>query len=285
MFGLSFLIASTLSRSIRKLSTAAQRVKDGSHLNIRTQVTSHDEIGILSDSFNSMIDRIRSSQEEMISMERLAVLGKISGSIAHEIRNPLGVIGSSAYYLKMKLKDMDDKSRSHIDRIIEEVWTSTTIIQSLQDMAKMKEPRKAGMYIANVIECGINASRMPRTVEVVMNVHESEYFVDVDKEQIQMVFKNILNNAVQAMNNKGTIWINADRANNKWVEVSFKDSGPGIAPEVLKKIFQPFFSSKTMGFGFGLTLCKMVVERHGGEIEAQSEVGEGTAFIVRLPSA
>jgi len=283
ILGFSFLIAGTLSRPIRKLSRTAQLVKDGSNLNIRSQITSSDEIGILSDSFNSMIDRIQTSQQKLMDEERLVVLGKLSGSIAHEIRNPLGVIDSSAYYLKSTLKDADEKTKLHLDRITKQVMKSTAIIQSLQDLAKMKEPRKSKIDIANAIEDVINVSNIPQTVEIIMNVSKNKIFVSVDGNQIQMVFKNILINAVQAMEWNGTIWVTAEKASNNWVEVSFKDSGPGIVPEKLEKIFQPFFGTKSTGFGFGLTICQMIIEKHSGEIEARSGPGKGTTFNVRLP--
>lgn len=222
-------------------------------------------------------------EEELIRAERLAGLGKLSSGIAHEIRNPLAIISTSAYYLKQKLKDADEKNKTHLDRIINQVKNSTAIIQSLQNLTKMKEPERVRMDIVKAIEDGINISNIPQTVSVVRNLPEGEFFVNIDLKQISMVFKNILTNAIQAMGDEGTIWINADKVSDKWVEVSFTDSGPGIEQESLKKIFQPFFGTKTKGFGFGLTLCQMIMEKHGGEIKAQSEVGKETTFIVRFP--
>ncbi|ODS32154.1 MAG: sensor histidine kinase protein [Candidatus Scalindua rubra] len=226
---------------------------------------------------------LKASQEKLIDAERLAVLGKLSSGIAHEIRNPLGVIDSSAYYLKKKLKDADEKAMTHLDRIINQTRISDDIIQSLQDLTKMKEPQKTRIDIANAIEDGIIISKIPQAVKIIEKVPRDKFFVDVDENQLLMVFNNILNNAVQAMDKKGTIWITADRGSNNWVEVSFKDSGPGITSENLRKIFQSFFGTKAKGLGFGLTICQMIMEKHRGEIEAQSELGEGATFIVRLP--
>ncbi|KKL10700.1 hypothetical protein LCGC14_2553190, partial [marine sediment metagenome] len=219
-----------------------------------------------------------------VRTERLVVLGKLSSGIAHEIRNPLGVIDSSAYYLKKKHKDADEKTMTHLNRIIKQTRISTDIVQSLQDLTRMKEPQKARMDIADVIEDGINVCIIPQTVKIIEKVPKDKLFVDADGRQLLIVFNNILNNAVQAMDNKGTIWVTADRGSNNWVEVSFKDSGPGITSGDLKKIFQSFFGTKAKGLGFGLTICQMIMEKHGGEIEAQSELGKGTTFIVRLPS-
>jgi len=283
VLGFTFLISVNLSRPIRRLSQTIQKVTGGD-LDARAQVTTSDEVGILARGFNSMIQRIKDSQEEMMRTERLVVLGKLSSGIAHEIRNPLGVIDSSAYYLKNKHKDADEKTMTHLNRIIKQTRISTDIIQSLQDLTKMKEPQKARMDIADVIEDGINSSIIPQTVKIVEKVPRDKLFVDADGRQLLIVFNNLLNNAVQAMDNKGTIWVTADRGSNNWVEVSFRDSGSGIPSEDLKKIFHSFFGTKAKGLGFGLTICQMIMEKHRGEIEAQSESGKGTTFIVRLPS-
>ncbi|HDY66611.1 MAG TPA: HAMP domain-containing protein [Candidatus Scalindua sp.] len=283
VLGLTFLISINLSRPIRRLSRTVQKVAGGD-LDARAQETTSDEVGILARGFNSMIQRIKDSQEELVRTERLVVLGKLSSGIAHEIRNPLGVIDSSAYYLKKKHKDADEKTMTHLNRIIKQTRISTDIVQSLQDLTRMKEPQKARMDIADVIEDGINVCIIPQTVKIIEKVPKDKLFVDADGRQLLIVFNNILNNAVQAMDNKGTIWVTADRGSNNWVEVSFKDSGPGITSGDLKKIFHSFFGTKAKGLGFGLTICQMIMEKHGGEIKAQSELGKGTTFIVRLPS-
>ncbi len=283
MLGLVIIISRNLSRPIRHLSQTVQKVAGGD-LNALAHVTTSDEVGILANGFNSMIQRIKDSQEEMVCTERLVVLGKLSSGIAHEIRNPLAVINTSSYYLKKKLKDADEKTITHLNRIIKQTRNSSDIIQSLQDLTKMKESQKARMDIADVIEDGINNSSIPQTVKIIEKVPKDKLFVDVDGKQLLMVFNNILNNAVQAMDNKGTIWVTANRGSNNWVEVSFRDSGPGIPSEDLKKIFHSFFGTKAKGLGFGLTICQMIIGKHGGEIETQSEPGKGATFIVRLPS-
>jgi len=168
---------------------------------------------------------------------------------------------------------------------MDQVEESTAIIQGLQDLAKMEAPQKGRKDIANVLEDRLSTLKIPRAVKIVTDLPEGEFFVDVDEKQILMVFRNILINAVQAMDNKGTIRINAGRSSGNCVEISVEDSGYGIKAEDLEEIFQPFFGTKTKGFGFGLSICQMIVEKHGGEIEARSEEEKGATFIVRLPSA
>ncbi len=228
-------------------------------------------------------DELTVSQEMLIQAEKLAMVGKLSSGIAHEIRNPLSAISASAYYLKEKLKDADEKTKSHLDRINNQVNISNDIIQDMQNLTQMRELTMAQVDIAVAVADGINSSKVPQTVNVINEVPDGEFIVTIDTKQASIVFKNILANAIEAMDNEGTIRITAHQSGDKWVDISFQDSGPDITQENLNKVFQPFFSTKTSGFGFGLALCKTIMEKHGGEIEAHSEAGKDTTFIVRFP--
>ncbi|MCP5088043.1 MAG: hypothetical protein GY952_14720, partial [Rhodobacteraceae bacterium] len=225
------------------------------------------------------------SQEKLVHAERLAVMGKFASGIAHEIRNPLGVIDSSVYYLKLLLQDADEETRQQFDRIKLNVTKCTTIIQNLQNLTKMKAPQKVRLDIAAAIADGLADAQVPQAVKVVQQVAAGEFWVDADREQLGIVFKNIVTNAVQAMQNAGTLWVTHGKTGEGGIEVAFEDSGPGIAPEHLEPIFQPFFSTKEKGFGVGLPICRMIIEKHGGTLEAHSEAGRGAAFIVSLPDA
>ena len=305
----AFLVSGSISNPIINLTRTTRRIAGGD-LTSKVDIQGSIEIGELGASFNKMMEQLEMSREELtehrdhlkemvdertkelkkaqeklISEERFAVLGKLSGGIAHEIRNPLATIDSTAYYLKRKLKDADEKTRSRLDRIIDQVRETTDIIQSLQDLTKMKEPKKTLMDVCNIIEDGICISNIPRSVEIVNKVTKDKFFVDIDGKQIAIVLRNIFANAVQAMFNKGTIRITVDKAEDDFLEVSVMDSGPGIEPENLKKIFQPFFGTKARGFGYGLTICKMIMEKHGGSIKAQSGEGKGATFILFFPFA
>lgn len=228
---------------------------------------------------------LEASQGKLVEVERLAVLGKLSGGIAHEIRNPLATIDISARNLKRKLKDADEKTISQINRIIKQVKETTDTIQSLQDLTKLEAPNKRRHDIRSIVEDGISASMIPRTVKIVKKVAQEELFADIDEMQISIAIRNVLSNAVQAVENEGTIWISAYREENGNVNISIKDSGSGIPPENLEKIFQSFFGTKSKGFGYGLTICRMIMDKHDGSIDAHSEVNEGATFILSFPSA
>jgi len=238
----------------------------------------------LEDLVEERTKELNESQEKLLNSERLAVLGRLSSGIAHEIRNPLATIDSSAYFLSSKLKDADEIILKNINRITNEVKESTAIIQGLQDLATMDKPKKARKDIAVVIEDSLKTTNIPEDVKVAMDIQKDEFFVDADVKQMSIMYKNLINNAVQAMDNVGNIWIRAERTENNGIEVSIRDSGHGIKDEDLKNIFTPFFGTKITGFGFGLSICKMIMEKHEGKIDVKSEVGKGTTFVVQFPS-
>ena len=227
--------------------------------------------------------RLRDVQEELVRSERLAILGQVSGGISHELRNPLGVIDSSAYYLKMKLKDTDPKVRKHLDRIESSVAKATGIIESLLKMTQMREPSLKELDLIAVTSQVIVAFKMPVAVKLVENFPKEKLRVRIDRRQFEIVIEGIINNAIQAMGGKGTLTVGISRTADGQAEVSFADTGPGIAPEDLDRIFQPLFSTKARGIGLGLSIAKIIIDKHGGKIEAKSELGKGAILIIQLP--
>ena len=264
----------TLTKGVRHLSVNASLV---------AQESTEDQ-GIIISNWRDITKQIE-MEEQIATSERLAVLGKLSGSIAHEIRNPLATIDISALNLKRRLKDADEKTKNQIDRIIRQVKETVDTIQSLQDLAKLETPNKRRWDLRDIITNREAISDLPENVHLINAMTKNQLFVDVDEKQISIVLRNILSNAAHAMDNQGTIWITAYEDDNKNVIISIKDSGPGITDENIKKIFQSFFGTKVKGFGYGLTICRMIMEKHGGEIDATSEEGEGATFILRFPSA
>lgn len=227
--------------------------------------------------------QLRKIQDDLLVAERLAVLGQLAGSISHEIRNPLNVISSSAYFLKMKLEAKDKKVWEHIERIEGEVRNSTAVIDSLLSLSGMKEPKIERHNIISVFNHVLSAYQVPETVKVVKDITEGSIFVDVDKEQLCMAFHNIIKNAVEAMNSRGELTLKISKENNTHVKILFTDTGPGIAPENIEKVFQPLFTTKARGMGFGLSICKMIVEKQKGSIAITSQLGRGATVAISLP--
>lgn len=260
--------------------------KDGSHMyGLASFTIQRDAWGNLvriEGLFLDITERKR-LEEKLLVSERLATLGSFSGSLSHEIRNPLGVIDSSVYYLKARLKDEDDKIQQHLQRISSAVASSTAIIESLLNLTQSKEPDLKQVDLTVVLSESLIMYQMPAGVTLKFALPAEPVWVNADRQQLYMSFENIIKNAVQAMNGLGTLTISLARDEQGWAQVAFADTGPGIAPQHLEKIFQPLFTTKATGMGFGLALARMVAERHHGRIEARSKPGEGTTMIMSFP--
>jgi len=229
---------------------------------------------------------LRQTQEKLIASERLAVLGQFSGNVAHEIRNPLGVISSSAYFLKRIIKDDNEKVRTHLDQIQKQVVSCAKIIESILNLTRMKAPRLAPLNLLDLVLSEFVTIDVPAYISVKWDLPEHPIPILGDKAQLMLVFNNIIKNAVQVMPDGGTLTVGAEIVSEEeksWAQIRFSDTGPGIEPANTDRIFQPLFTTKTQGIGFGLSIANLIVERHGGIIFVESKTGEGATFVIRLP--
>jgi signal transduction histidine kinase len=254
------------------------------------------------ENLEEMVERrtrdLEKAQAELLEKERLAVLGHFSGSISHELRNPLAAIDLSAYLLNTMQVDPDEKTLKHVGRICNNVKKCTDIIQSLLSLSRMERPKTDKHDLGELIRETLDSCRIPNTVDVIVDLADNGVSVDVDRTQIRMALKNVVANAVQAMNEKGVLTVSVRRPEGEnfqtWldrqgekaathVEVCVSDNGPGISEKVIGKIFDPLFTTKTHGIGCGLSITQMIVENHGGIARAESTPGNGAAFILTLP--
>ncbi|MCW3986900.1 MAG: PAS domain S-box protein, partial [Candidatus Bathyarchaeota archaeon] len=221
-------------------------------------------------------------QEKILQTEKLAAIGQLASSISHEIRNPLGVIKNSCYFLRMKSNDeTDQKILKHLRIIDEEVNSANLIVSDLLDFARNTPPIYIKANIQILILSALANIVVPNNVQVITKFCEfSQMFLD--KEQIRRVFLNMIRNAVQAMPEGGKLEIQTNKLVDS-LQIVIKDGGVGISKENLLKLFTPFFSTKAKGVGLGLTICKQIVEGHGGKIVVKSEVGKGSSFTIVLP--
>ncbi len=225
------------------------------------------------------------AQAELLRHEKLATLGRVAGSVAHEIRNPLGAIRNAAYFLKLTVSDkLEGKAARHLQVINDETTHANQIIASLLDFAqgRLCEPRPC--RLTGILSRATTRAELPRITEVETRLPDNLPEVLVDPDQIEQVFVNLITNAHQAMPSGGRITIAATRTNGH-VRVRVSDTGAGIAPEHMKRLFEPLFSTKTFGVGLGLAICKSFIEANKGTVEVESEPGKGTTATVTLPVA
>lgn len=226
---------------------------------------------------------LREAQEQLVRQERLATLGQLAGSIAHELRSPLSGIKNAAYYLRTHLERPDEDTREMLHILDEQVNTSARIIESLLDFARPKTPVLKRVHVPYLIHSALEQCAVPHNIAVAWRVDSNLPDVFLDAAQMQIVFRNLITNAIQAMPNGGQLTLGV-RIEAGTVCVSISDTGYGMPPEALDKIFQPLYTTKAKGIGLGLALCKLIVEAHNGKISVTSQVGKGTTFTVCLPA-
>ena len=245
------------------------------------------------------------AQEELMRKEKLAILGQLSGSVGHELRNPLGVMSNAVYFLKMVLADADETTKEYLDIIKHEIDTSQRIITDLLDFARTKTPQVKAVTPRELVNESLGRCTVPENVEVRTEMPDTLPRVTVDPLQMGQVLQNLVTNAVQAMPEGGALTVAARRqgpgtgeqGSGKipepdprspipgpgFVEISVTDTGVGISPEGMKRLFQPLFTTKPKGIGLGLVVCRNLVEANGGRIEVESRLSEGTTFTVIMP--
>ena len=236
---------------------------------------------------------LRDAQEKLIRQERLAALGQIAGSIGHELRNPLGVINNANYYLGMKLAEADEDVKESLDLIDQETQNASKIIADLLDFGRAQEADSALVNVSEVINAVIGQNPPPDNVTLSVDVPDNLPPIFVDELQIKQVLTNLVTNAYQAMSSSssdgapegGELSVNSEQYTDNSIQITVQDTGTGIPPENLEKIFEPLYTTKARGIGLGLAICKKLVEANGGRIEVESEVNDGTTFRVFLPVA
>lgn len=286
-----------------KLENSAAEISAGD-LDTYIDTSGTDEIGKLANAFDRMIknlkftttslereveerrqaaEELRKVQEQFVRREKLAVLGQLSGSVSHELRNPLGVISNAVYYLKMVLPDADATVKKYLETISQEVNTSNKIISDLLDISRSKPVEREDVDFAGLISHVKDKHHPPKKIEVTAKFGSDLPPLYVDRLQIDQVFSNLITNAYQAMPDGGKLMIEAEAEAEK-ILVSFIDTGSGISSENMEKVFEPLFTTKAKGIGLGLAVAKNLVEANGGTIEAKSEKGKGSTFNVILPA-
>lgn len=256
-------------------------------LDITVRLRAEAQLKKYSERLEDMVEErtleLKKTRDELLLNERLAVLGHFAGSISHEIRNPLAAIDSSVYFLKMKLKRTDEKIDEHLERVTSNVKNASAIIESLLNLTRMEKPKMKKHRLPELVSKILEKETIPDTIEVVAHLPDTGPLVDVDIGQIQMALGNVIKNAVQAMDKSGTLKVSARCPEEGTAELCISDNGPGIPTETMSRIFDPLYTTKAQGIGFGLSITKMIVENHGGSVRVESLPEKGTDFKLTLP--
>jgi PAS domain S-box-containing protein len=238
------------------------------------------------------LTEIHRMQEEILRMDRLASLGEISSGIAHEIRNPLAAIKTTAQALEEEMEPEDPK-REFLSRIVKEIDRLDTMLRTFFSFAKPKRPMYIRCDIRDVVKevlLLLGKDITNNKIEIVEKYAPDLPAVHGDFQQLQQVFLNLLLNSVEFMEPGRekkifiTAWGKKDSHKKRVLEISLTDTGAGIDDEHINKIFDPFFTTTAKGTGLGLSITYRIIQRHGGSITVNSKLGQGTTFIINLPT-
>lgn len=273
-------------RTLRNLEASGRR-KDGSPVTFSlTLAPLRDAAGAFTGTTGIVRDitALKQLERQFLERERLAAVGELAAMVAHEVRNPLAGIRGGCEILLEGYTPGDARHDIGVE-IIHQVDRLTRTVHDLLTFARPRavDPVPTDMHaLIDRILQNLRDDPGNAAIEVVRDFSDDVSVVQVDGRQIEQVFLNLVLNAIQAMQHRGRVTIST-RAGHRDLVVSVADSGPGIRPDAIAHIFQPFFTTRSQGTGLGLAIVKKIVEAHGGRIEAASPPGSGAVFTVTLP--
>jgi signal transduction histidine kinase len=283
--GAALMVYRTL-RPLRVLREHTQQIAGGDYAR-RTGITSRDEIGELAREFDAMATAIEEREHRLIRSERLATVGRMAAHVTHEIRNPLASVGLNLELLADEIGPQNPEAKRLVESIGNEVDRLSEITETYLRFVRLPKPKlereDLGALVTSVLEFARNElTQAGISVHRLIDADLPE--VEVDESQIRQALLNLIRNAKEAMNEGGALEVTVKKGANEHVELCISDSGSGISPGDLAKIFDPFFSTKTKGTGLGLALVQQIVGDHGGRIEVNCPLTGGTRFSICLPS-
>jgi len=218
---------------------------------------------------------------ELVRNARLATIGQIAASIAHELRNPLGSVRNAAYYLKRHVPTENPRLQEYLDIIDQQINAANRVICDMMEMARSKEPVKKPVDLGSLLrDCW--EQLYSGIIQCDISLKPGPFSINADAGQLQQVISNILLNAIQVMDGQGDVTIVAQQGED-YDTIKIQDTGPGITPEDCEHLFEPLFTTKAKGTGLGLAICRQIIERHDGTIELLEQEENGAAFCIRLP--
>ncbi len=280
------------SRETQLVSSDGQSIPIGFSTTLLYQGAENKPSGVIF-IFRDISD-LNNFRKQMARMDRLATLGELSAGIAHEIRNPLAGIKTSAQVLEESFSPGDFRSQL-VSRIVKEIDRSNKLLQRFFNFAKPSRPKPQFHSLVSIID-GVYlllANRLAkRKILFEMEIEENLPPVFIDESQFEQVILNLFLNAMDAMQDGGKIKVAAhmentsaegDPATRKYVRVEVRDNGKGIEENMLERIFNPFFTTKSNGVGLGLSITSRLLDENNCKIEVSSTPGKGSVFTVLLP--
>ncbi|MBU0616984.1 MAG: cache domain-containing protein, partial [Planctomycetes bacterium] len=311
----TYFLTRSLVRPLEDMVAVSKEIAGGRLDQRVREVADHSELGVLSSSFNAMLDRIHDmnrqieqwarvleqkveerteqlakTQAAMDRQQRLASLGQLAAGIAHEINNPLGGILTFATLMEEELPQ-DSPIRPDVEEVVRQADRCRRIVQELLEFSRQREARMAPHRLNDIVNRTLAILEKQASfhdINITRELDPDNPVAVVDDSQLQQVFMNIILNAADAMGERGNLAVTTGHdATNNEVFVRIADNGCGIPESMREAIFDPFFTTKDpgKGTGLGLAVAVRIVQTHGGRLELDSEVGQGSTFTVVLPTS
>jgi signal transduction histidine kinase len=299
----------TLKRSdeIGQLAQAVNTMADRLIDRFKELETAHVELNAAKDTADAASEEVRelnrtlerrvvertaelhAAQQALVQKERLSALGQLTATVAHELRNPLSVIQNTVFTMKQVLENKGITLERPVARIERSIGRCNRIISDLLDYSRQRELQRENRSLDEWLSRVVAEQVPPEKVRIELDLRATGLVASFDQERLRRVAINLIDNAVQAVAENGegrsAEVVVGTRALSDGVEMFVRDNGPGIREDVLPRIFEPLFSTKSFGTGLGLPTVKQIVEAHGGRIDIVSQFGEGTSVRVWLPSS
>ncbi len=309
LIGVSYIVIIPITRPIERLRTAALKLRETEDYVIKQEEveTPNNEIGDLSKTIVEMSQALHARREalasanqdlekrveertrelkettnELVRVERLASIGQMASIISHEIRNPLAVISNSTRLIKLLIPAQEPKLTKQINIIEAEIKQANSIISEVLGYARTRELMLSTIDLNSYLHDLVTVYSFPANIQLVEELEAESVRIKVDAEEIKQALRNVISNAVDAMQPQGGTLRIGTKIGRRLVCIYIADTGPGISPEVRKKMFAPFFTTKARGTGLGLAVVGKAVSRHKGKLFIFSEPGKGSCFQIYL---
>jgi signal transduction histidine kinase len=305
----AWLISRQISAPLKNLSDAARDISAGDYSR-RADVHREDELGFLADSFNNMarqieeahhglevrvrertkeletaLGELHEAQETLVRKEKLATLGLLAGGVGHELRNPLGVMTNAIYYLGAVMKEAPAEIKEYLEILRTQIALSEKIVGDLLDFARIKPPQWESVTLRQIVDAQLARAGALEAVRIEHDFPADLPAVRVDRVQMGQVVLNLIMNALQAMNGHAVLTFRGRHTGAGVVRLDVIDTGMGMTPEQMRRLFEPLFTTKARGIGLGLAVSQGLVRANGGTISAESKHGTGTTMSISLPAS
>lgn len=282
----SFIMFRRTLKTVTKIDNSLKIIGSGD-FDQPVKAERSDELGQLSNAVDTMRIQLKAIATQLKEQERLAGIGQTAGMVGHDLRNPLQSLVGEVYLIEEELNTLPNSQskedlKESVQAISDQISYMDKIVSDLQTFVKPVVSQKEIVQIKQLISNVTSSVDIPVNVKLTSTIAD-DLTVNTDAQLLKRVLINLINNAIQAMPNGGTLSIEGQKTVQGRIQLAVQDTGVGIPDDIKPRIFEPLFTTKSRGQGFGLAVCKRVIEAQGGTITFESQEGKGTKFTITLP--